>query len=46
VIAALKSTLLPAIQNQELRELVVKVAPAFQAHMEMAQNLAQQLATK
>lgn len=46
VIAAVKSTLLPAIKNQELRELVVKVAPAFQAHMEMAQNLAQQLATK
>ena len=35
-----------ALENQELRELVVKVAPAFQAHMEMAQNLAKQLATK
>ncbi|HZA97985.1 MAG TPA: DUF4142 domain-containing protein [Gemmatimonadales bacterium] len=46
VIAAVKSTLLPAIKNQELRDLVVKVAPAFQAHMQMAQNLAQQLATK
>ena len=46
VIAAVKTTLLPAIKNQEVRELVVKVAPAFQAHMEMAQNLAKQLATK
>jgi putative membrane protein len=46
VIAAVKSTLLPAIKNQEVRDLVVKVAPAFQAHMEMAQNLAQQLATR
>jgi putative membrane protein len=46
VIGAVKTTLLPAIKNQELRELVVKVAPAFQAHMEMAQNLSQQLATK
>ena len=46
VIAAVKSTLLPAISNQELRDLVVRIAPAFQAHMEMAQNLAQQLATK
>jgi putative membrane protein len=46
VIAAITTTLLPAIKNQELRELVVKVAPAFQAHMQMAQNLSQQLATK
>jgi putative membrane protein len=46
VIAALKTTLLPAIKNQELRDLVLKVAPAFQAHMEMAQNLFKQLATK
>ena len=45
VIAAVKTTLLPAIKNQELRELVVKVAPAFEAHMQMAQNLAKQLAT-
>ena len=46
VIAAVKSTLLPAIKNQELRQLVVKVAPAFEAHMQMAQSLAKQLATK
>jgi putative membrane protein len=46
VIGAINTTLLPAIKNQELRELVVKVAPAFQAHMEMAQNLMKQLATQ
>jgi putative membrane protein len=46
VIAAINTTLLPAIKNQELRELVVKVAPAFKAHMEMAQSLSRQLATK
>ncbi|HET6837283.1 MAG TPA: DUF4142 domain-containing protein, partial [Gemmatimonadales bacterium] len=46
VIAAVKNTLLPAIKNPEVRELVVKVAPAFQAHMQMAQSLAKELATK
>jgi putative membrane protein len=46
VIAAVQSTLLPAIENAELKALVVKVAPAFQAHMEMAQNLSQRLAAK
>lgn len=46
VIAAVQSTLLPAIKNDELRALVVKVAPAFQAHLAMAQNLDKRLATK
>jgi putative membrane protein len=46
VIDAIQSTLLPAIRNQELRDLVVKVAPAFQAHMLAAQNLEKQLAGK
>jgi putative membrane protein len=46
VIAAIDSTLLPAIKNQELRALVVKVAPAFQAHLTMAENLDKQLAAK
>jgi putative membrane protein len=46
VIAAVQSTLLPAIENAELKALVVKVAPAFQAHMEMAQNLSQRLAAR
>jgi putative membrane protein len=39
VIDAVTSTLLPAIQNAELKDLVTKVAPAFQAHMAKAQSL-------
>src|SRR6185436_20165743 len=39
VIDAVTTTLLPAIQNAEVKALVVKVAPAFQAHMMAAQNL-------
>jgi putative membrane protein len=46
VIGAIEKTLLPAIKNEELRALVVKVAPAFQAHLEMAENLDKRLATK
>ena len=46
VIDAIQKTLLPAIQNAELKALVVKVAPAFQAHMQMAQQLEKQLAEK
>jgi putative membrane protein len=44
VIDAVQSTLLPAIDNPELRDLVVKVAPAFQAHMIAAQDLEKRLA--
>ena len=39
VLDAMSSTLLPALQNQEARALVTKVAPAFKAHMDAAQNL-------
>ncbi|HEY7860117.1 MAG TPA: DUF4142 domain-containing protein, partial [Gemmatimonadaceae bacterium] len=39
VIDAIKGTLLPATQNAELKELQVKVAPAFEAHMLAAQRL-------
>lgn len=39
VIDAINGTLLPATQNAELRDLQVKVAPAFQAHMLAAQRL-------
>ena len=39
VIDAVTSTLLPAIQNAELKDLVTRVAPAFQAHMAKAQSL-------
>jgi putative membrane protein len=46
VIDAVTTTLLPAIQNAELKALVVKVAPAFQAHMAAADNLDKKLATK
>lgn len=45
VLEAVKSTLLPAIDNAELRALVMKVAPAFEAHMIAAQNLDKQLQT-
>lgn len=43
VIDAVQSTLLPAIQNAEVKDLVVKVAPAFQAHMIAAANLDKKL---
>jgi putative membrane protein len=39
VIDAVTTTLLPAIQNAELKALVLQVAPAFEAHMIAAQNL-------
>lgn len=39
VIDAVNTTLLPAIRNDEVKALVVKVAPAFQAHMMAARQL-------
>jgi putative membrane protein len=39
VIDAVTKTLLPAIQNAQVKELVTKVAPAFVAHRDRAQNL-------
>ena len=39
VIDAVNKTLLPAIQNAEVKALVVKVAPAFEAHRAAAANL-------
>ena len=45
VIEAVQGTLLPAIRNEELRALVVKVAPAFQAHMLASQKLERKLTT-
>jgi putative membrane protein len=44
VLDAVRTTLLPAIRNAELRELVVKVAPAFEGHMLGAQHLQRRLA--
>ena len=43
VIDAVNSTLLPAIQNADVKALVVKVAPAFEAHRIAADNLRQKL---
>ena len=39
VIDAVTTTLLPAIQNAQLKDLVTKVAPAFVAHRDRAQNI-------
>ena len=39
VIAAVTSTLLPAIKNQELKDFVTSLAPAFEAHRQAAENL-------
>lgn len=39
VLDAVTTTLLPALKNQDVRNLVTKVAPAFNAHMVAAQNL-------
>ena len=39
VIDAVTSTLLPALQNQEVKTLVTQVAPAFAAHRDAAKNL-------
>jgi putative membrane protein len=40
VIDAITATLMPAIQNGELKTFVQQVAPAFQGHMLAAENLA------
>jgi putative membrane protein len=42
-IDAIKTTLLPAIQNAELRELVNKVAPAFEGHRLAAATMEKKL---
>ena len=39
VIDAVTTQFLPTIQNAELKAFVQKVAPAFQAHLKMAENL-------
>jgi putative membrane protein len=46
VIDAVQKTLLPALKNAEVRELVVKVAPAFEAHRVAAASLQKQVATR
>ncbi len=42
---AVGGTLMPAIKNAELKDLVKKVAPAFEAHMIAAQTLDQKLSS-
>ena len=39
VLDAVTTTLMPALKNQDVKDLVKKVAPAFNAHMVAAQNL-------
>lgn len=39
VLSAVKTTLLPAITNQELKDFVTSLAPAFEAHRLGAENL-------
>lgn len=39
VITAVQNTLLPAIQNAEVKDLVVKIAPAFVAHRDAAKHM-------
>ena len=39
VLDAVTTTLLPALKNQEVKDLVTKVGPAFQAHMAGAQDM-------
>ena len=43
VIDAITNTLLPAIQNAQVKDLVTKVAPAFAAHRDRAQSLLNEL---
>lgn len=43
VIDAVTKTLLPAIQNAELKAFVEKIAPAFQGHLLAAQHLQKEL---
>jgi len=43
VIDAVTTTLLPAIQNAQLKDLVTKVAPAFVAHRDRAQSLLKEI---
>ena len=44
VLAAVKSTLLPAIKNQELKDFVTSLAPAFEAHRLAAEHWSKKLA--
>lgn len=43
VLDAVKTTLLPAIKTQELKDFVTSLAPAFEAHRLMAEHLEKKL---
>jgi putative membrane protein len=43
VLSALDKTLIPSAQNAELKALLVKVRPAFVAHLDMAKQIQSQL---
>ena len=45
VLDAVSSTLLPAIQNAQLKAFIEKVGPAFQGHLEAAKQLQKKLGT-
>jgi putative membrane protein len=45
VIAAVNSTLLPAIKTKELKDFVVGLAPAFEAHRAGAEHLLKKIST-
>jgi putative membrane protein len=44
VLSALNTTLIPAIQNKELKDFVVSLVPAFEAHRLQAENLGKKVA--
>ena len=46
VLAAVKTTLLPAIQNKELKDFVTSLGPAFEAHRLAAESLEKKLASR
>ena len=46
VMEAINTTLLPNAKNEELKALIEKVVPAFQAHLDHAKKLQSQLAAK
>jgi putative membrane protein len=46
VIDAVGKTLLPAIQNAELKAFVEKIAPAFQAHLDMCKAARTQISAR
>jgi putative membrane protein len=46
VLDAVDKTLLPSARNAELKALLVKVRPAFEAHLQMARQLQTKLGGK